>query len=975
MGRMRGPAFVIGLVLVALFAFLPPAMAQMTTGRIEGKVLDSTGGALPGATVTVSGPALQGVRTVVTDGTGAYRFPTLPPGKYTVKAELAGMKTTEQQNITVGLDRTVNVDFSLTVGNITENVTVQGQAQVIDVTSTATGLNANTDFFNRLPSRRDFYAVAQFAPTTATDASGTTFAGSTGAENSYIIEGLNTTGIQYSQTGKTLNQDFIEEVEVITGALPAEYGRMTGGVINVVTKSGSNQYHGSLFGFAEGGPLQADDSTRSLRPTWVTTVRNTAHLWDVGGSVGGYAKKDRVWFFAAYNPQQRKEETLVIQPLSAVGSPALNSSVPRTTNTNLFSAKATVKLANNHNLVFSDFADPAKMTGNVFAIAGPSSTWDGTNETGGNDAVLRYDGIFTPTSFLRAQYAWHREKSTFGGAGRDIAQTINARVTPNINTGGFGYWDDTHFGRDVLKADFTKVLPYNEIKAGFDYENISSDVDRFQGGAGQRMYLMHTLVNGTYLNYVRHRFYLNDLAPGFVRGDPTTWSIALPLSVHPAIKNYSFYGQDSLKFGHLSLNLGLRWEQQKMLDRNGVTAANLKKNWAPRLGAIYDPTGDGKTKLYFNWGRFYEAIPMDMGIRAFGGELTAFMYNFSTDPTALAPDSAVQAQGGPRSSILGSSVEPVDPNLRGQYVDEAIVGFEREVGPNFTVGVRYAHRKLGNVIEDFLIPAPVGEYFIANPGTGLGADMAFYDGTPVTAPPAQRTYNGVELTARKRYSNGWQVMGSYVWSKLEGNYDGTFQASTGQLDPNINSAYDYADFLVNAQGFLSNDRRHAFKFNGTYEFQNGPLKKLSLGGSTFIASGFPLTAYGYSIAYQNWEYYLTPRGSLGRAPWTWEGDVHVSYPFALGQGKRLEAIMDVFNVFNRQAITQYDQRFNLIADGTCAGIPAGGCNGDGGLATNETNIIPLTSVTRAMATNPDFLVKGTNFTPQRSIRLGVRITF
>ena len=285
MWRMRGSALVF-LVLVSVLACTPTAWAQ-TTGRIAGRIVDSSGGAMPGVTVTVSSPALQGVRSTVTDGSGDYRFPTLPPGKYVVKAELTGFKTTEQADVAVGIDRTVAVNLSMSVGDLAENVTVEGTTPVIDIRSASTGLNANADFFTKLPSRRDFYAVAQFAPGVSTDDSGTTFAGSTGAENSYIIEGLNTTGIYLGDRGKTLNQDFVEEVEVKTGGLPAEYGRMTGGVINVVTKSGSNMFHGSLFGFAEGGSLQADNATESKRPEWTTTVPNVAHLWDAGVSLGG----------------------------------------------------------------------------------------------------------------------------------------------------------------------------------------------------------------------------------------------------------------------------------------------------------------------------------------------------------------------------------------------------------------------------------------------------------------------------------------------------------------------------------------------------------------------------------------------------------------------------------------------------------------------------------------------------------------
>jgi hypothetical protein len=281
------------------------------------------------------------------------------------------------------------------------------------------------------------------------------------------------------------------------------------------------------------------------------------------------------------------------------------------------------------------------------------------------------------------------------------------------------------------------------------------------------------------------------------------------------------------------------------------------------------------------------------------------------------------------------------------------------------------------VIEDFLVPSE-GTYFIANPAEGtLGKELAFYDGvTHAPAPAAQRKNYSFEVNARKRFSNNWQMLASYVYSKLEGNYDGLFQNSTGQLDPNINSAFDYADFLVNSYGRLTAERQHQLKFDGSYEFK-GALDGLNIGLGTWYYSGAPLTAYGYSLAYANWEYYLSPRGSLGRGPGDWEADLHLSYPIKVGSKSRLNVITDIFNVFNRQAITVYDQRYNLVNDGACAGVPDALCNGDGGLIAkpNTTTAVGQIPNIVASATNPDFLKKGTTFTQPRSIRIGLRWTF
>jgi hypothetical protein len=374
--------------------------------------------------------------------------------------------------------------------------------------------------------------------------------------------------------------------------------------------------------------------------------------------------------------------------------------------------------------------------------------------------------------------------------------------------------------------------------------------------------------------------------------------------------------------------------------------------------------------VYANWGRFFESIPLDINIRSFGGELTCFCYNFDPNPTSFIPDSSAPA----RSTLLGGAT-PADPDLKGQYIDEWLVGGEYEVARNLSVGVKYVHRKLGRVIEDFLVPS-AGEYFIANPSTGLGAEMSFYDYTPIAAPKPRRVNDSVEFSARKRFSEGWQFLASYVYSRLEGNYDGTFQNSTGQLDPNINSAFDYADFLVNADGNLTNDRRHQIKFDGSYEFSRGAISGLNLGLSTHVYSGLPLNAYGYSIPYANWEYYLVPRGSLGRGPRDWEANLNASYPIRFGSN-RLTLLFDVFNLFDRQKAIQLDERYNLQLNGRCAGIPEEDCNGDNGWLTQPGTLTPVGSLSdpRATAPNPDYLRKGVLFTQPRSVRLGIRFTW
>ena len=428
----------------------------------------------------------------------------------------------------------------------------------------------------------------------------------------------------------------------------------------------------------------------------------------------------------------------------------------------------------------------------------------------------------------------------------------------------------------------------------------------------------------------------------------------------------------------------MRWEQQELGDRFGTDALVLDDMYAPRVGFIWDVARNGRTKLFANYGRFYESIPMDINIRAFGGELQCFCYNFSPDAAAFLPDpffNSVPNGGDPNAPVrhgLNGGATPVDPDLKGQYVDEFLVGYEYELANNLAVGIQGTYRDLGRVVEDFLDPVS-GHYHIANPGQGSGTAMSFYDYEPAVAPDIKRTFQGVQLHARKRFSNRAQLFASYLWSRLEGNYDGLFQASTGQLDPNINSAFDYADFMINSEGLLSNDRTHQFKLHGSYTLDQGFANGLTIGFSTYYASGYPLNAYGYSPGYQNYEFYVAPRGSLGRGPAEYEADLHFGYPIPLGQ-TRLNLIVDIFNVLDRQAATRVDERYNLSSDGdACAGIPDGLCGSGGGLQYRAINEVPQPlqqlANPRATTTNPDFLTGGTQFTQPRSFRLGLRWSF
>ncbi len=977
--------FRVASLIAMVFLVAGGAFAQSsTTGSIQGKVTQG-GAALPGVTLELRSASLQGVRTDVTDATGTFRFTLLPSGDYSLTASLSGFNTVKQ-SVPVQLNRTVSLDVVMSAA-VSETITVSSASPVVDVTSATSGANLTAKTLASLPLARNFTAAAQIAPGVSNDASGATVYGSSGAENEYVVDGLNITGIAAGTNQKTINMEFIAEESTLTGGLPAEYGRMTGGAIIAVTKSGSNEFHGDAFGYKAGGSLLSNPTFQSQLSTSATTIGDISKQDDFGGNLGGYLLKDRLWFFGGIDSVKQTNESIRInKPLVVPGfSLPVGGKIPTSISRNLFDAKFSLALTPSHLVNVSVLGDPSKTTGAQFAIAGAPSTFLGTNKTGGNDYNALYTGVFGTRWNVNANAGRHKEQNVLSGDGVTTSQSTDVTVVPNINTGGFRAFDNSQYNRDILKLDISSFFGNHTVKFGGDNEKVKTVDNRFYGGGDWVRKFACTASTCTAPFYYRHEVYLNDLASGFSASNPASWltSIANPIVVVPKTVNNGLYLQDSWKaMSNLTINAGLRYETQKVGDRFGNALINLKDNYAPRFGAIWDPANNGRTKAYVNFGRFYESIPMDINIREFGGEISLDVNNFDPTGQHLTPDNNAPHFSATKLPyrILGGSTVPVDKNLKGQYVDEYLLGYDYEIAPNLAIGVKGTYRNLGRVIEDMLVPS-TGDYLVANPGTGLGSTggtLSGIGGATATVPKPTRRYKGVEVHAQKRLSNNYQFFTSYVWSRLTGNYDGTFQVATGQLDPNINSAYDYTDFEVNNSGgaLLSNDRTHMLKFYGSYTIPTGLAHGLELGLATHYFSGTPLTAQGYASSYRNYEYYLTKRGALGRGPSDYEADLHSSYPIALGSG-HMSVLLDVFNVLNRQAKTALDQRYNLSSDPTCSGVPAAICNGDGGILNVPGGVqaIGVIANPKATATNPSFLKGGTAFTGARSIRLGARFSF
>lgn len=929
------------VILPLFLLFVSLTIHAQTTGGLTGTVTDSSDASLPGVTVEIQSSSLQGTRTSVTDALGQYRFLLLPPGSYSVNFNLTGFATQDHKNVRVSLgkDSTLDVVLRPAVG---EEITVTATAPVLDTTSSSVGTNLDTMAIETLPTGRNYASIVQVAPGIASDANPSnpgqatiTVYGSSGAENSFYVDGVNTTNLEYGFQGKELNFEFIQEVDVKTGGYEAEFGRSTGGIINVITKSGGNEFTGDVFGYYDSDSLQSN--SKDVVSTGGTVDGFTRK--DVGVDVGGFILKDKLWFFGAYDA--------VTNSLDSALPAGPNAGAIETSDSDrdLASAKLTYNVAASHSLVFSFLQDPRVDTGAIndanHSLNGDETTYLGRQDFGGRDYALRYDGAVASQWVVTAQIAQHREKNSVGAA-TDAGNDIQYRDASNdfFSTGGFGLVQNKKFERTHYGASVLRLLGSHEIKGGVDYQHDKAQVTKAMSG-GQQVDVFFNEANPSKPIY-RHFYWTTPDAT--IGNAPTS-----ELNAKPEHKVTSVYLQDHWNVNdRFTATYGVRWDRQQIIDASGVVQIDLKKDYAPRLGFIFDPSGNHTAKIYGSYGRFYEEIPMDLVIRSYSYERQPRIVNYS--PTSTAPDANAEIDFGTQSAILGGLQTPADPDLKNQYINEYLLGYEREVMPNLAVGVKGIYRNYGRVIEDFLC-ADDGTYCIGNPGEGLMKQVFGLDyETLYDAPKPKRTFKGVQVDATKRFSNNWQGLASYIYSKLEGNFDGEYAPFTNiGADPNISAAYDYYDFFTDGmdlstqtnRGPLSNDRRHQFKVSGVY---HTPFH-LELGAAAYWRSGTPLTRYGYSDAYGRYEFFLTNRGDEGRTPSNYDVDLHLGYPIQAGMVK-INLLLDVFNVLNTQRAILLDQRWGF----------------------QESDNAESTSA------NPNYLEPVLRTSPT-SARLGVRISF
>jgi hypothetical protein len=937
----------LALALIVALGLCSPAVAQeTTTGSLAGVVTDTTGGLMPGVTVVLTSE--QGVKTFVTDTEGRFFAPYLTPGRYTVRAELSGFTAVERKNVDVRLGQRLELSFTLTVGAVEEVVEVTGSAPVVDTSSTTVGGVLDNEALKHLPVGRRFSDTLYLVPGVSTSGVGQAnpaMAGASGLENNYVVDGVNITNtgygalgsysIVFGSLGNGVTTDFIKETQVKTAGFEAEYGQATGGVVNVVTNSGTNTFHGSVYGFIRPDALEGD--FEQLQTVNGTVNDQGTQLADVGLTFGTPLLRDRLFVFGAVNPQFeiRKLRAPEGFPLESLGT------VEQKRRIYSYAGKLTYQPTTNHRVDLSAYGDPAKgemgpqRLGSL--ILADRTGFSELKKYGGHQQVVKYDGILTPRWLLEASVA--RSQNTIEEVPEiDQWRVTDTTVVPNVITGGIGFYEQ---GNDSVSVQYSlkstnlfEGAGHHQLRYGAAFEDITYD------NVNQRTGPTFTLPGGIKTATGAQVQVLPDPVYGRIY---RVTRANINAERHTTQHYLSFFVQDTWEVSRkLTLKPGLRYEQQKIV--GVLDEITLDNNWAPRIGVIFDPKGDGQAKLYANYGRFYAKIPNDLAARALSsddGVSRADYYDAGL--TQPVPEGTPAARTTIHFVRSGQFQDFVDPDVKSTYINEALAGFELNVGRGLNVGARYIYRDIPRVLEDVGVDAAgnaVTVYqYVNDPEVAANLNYLLTNprkGHPPVAVPGVsyedsiHRYHAVEVTANKTFSDDWAVTASYRWSRLTGNFEGFFRNDNGQSDPGITSLYDFPTgdptytSLGAEQGFLGdirylgplgegplpNDRTHQVKLYGTRSF-----KDFNVGVGFFGSSGQPLTPLAALPGYENaGEVPLAPRGSgietvdgfKERTPWEVRLDLHADYAFKVNDRQRLVLIADAFNLLDRQEPTNYD---------------------------------------------------------------------
>ena len=950
-----------GLVLAMLIGIATGGTsAQERFGGVAGVVTDSSQAPVPGVTITATNKETGATRVVVTAVDGAYRIPDLEPGRYTVTAELQGFQKAQAEDVLVLLGRTIQVPAVLRVGGVNEVVTVTADSEKqIDLHSTTVAHNVTAEELDRMPKARSFQGIALTSPgvNQGEIEGGFQVNGASGAENSFTVDGVNTNSLLYGSSRQDTVFEYLQEVQVKTGGIAAEYGGALGGVISAVTKSGGNRYTGEAHYYYSGNGISTSPIQRlQLSPLDDTTVLNVQDAKqpnnrnEVGGSIGGPIVKNRLFFFGSISPRfvRRTNDYLFS-----------NGTEPGSIDQEQTATQAFGKVTYGSRRVqanVSVLATPLRSTGTLSAYDGTGPQYissslagnaaqiprgfdqDQTNVSGNVDFYLSSassisvrggsfkdnyadTGVSTTTAVI-----WNTPSIGVPGVPAELQLPKGAQNTPRVLITDKDQTETSFFQVDYNHA--FNAAGSHLIKGGVGVRHTTNEVNAAYPGGYVLLNWGTSFVNnsgqsgtGTYGYYE-----VNDI------GTRGTVDANMP----------SIYVQDTWTLGNrLTLNLGVRTEKETIPSfrtdiKDTAFEFGFGKKIAPRLGATYDVLGNGRLKAFGSWGRYFDWVKYELARGSFGGDTWLVNYRSldTLDVTSLNLSNmpGTDLWGGVRDRRV-PNFSTIDPDLKPMFQDATNLGLEYQLSPTTAIGVNYVHNKLTRAIEDVgSLDASGNEvYFAANPGEGVATTM-FVTGltAPFNTPKPLRQYDALDLTISRRFSNNWFGSANVTISRLYGNYaglansdeiltptTGTSSTTAQQQGGSISRpgtaagrAWDLDELEwdshgnLDTLGRLATDRPVVAKFYGSYRLRFGT----QIGGFVYAGSGTPMSTVVNTL--NTIPVLVNGRGDMGRTPTLTRTDLLVSHELNVMGSRRVRFELNVINLFNQKTATHIFNSLN-----------------------------------------------------------------
>ena len=957
--------FLSGSLVLLLIAGIG-VLAQERFSSAIGTVTDASKGVLPGVSVTATNKASSRVTKVTTGPDGRFFVRDVEPGRYSLLFELKGFQKLEVADVNLLLGRTLTYDAVLQVGGLEQVVTVADAPSVIDLAATVVAHNVTEDEFDRMPKARSFQDVALTSPSVNSGKveGGIQINGASGAENNFTVDGLSVTGVINGNSRQDAVYEFLQEVQVKTSGMEAEYGGALGGVISAVTKSGGNNYHGEVHWYNYGSNWNADPTKRiQTNPSDDISVRYfqdgkiTDHQNEFGGSIGGPIVRDKLFFYSGFSSNWRRQES---NPIFEGDNNQTTQFKSKRNNLNMFN-KLSWDPMSRVRTNFSWLYTTNKRTGLLPSFTGYCASCNAISADNYTNHHVQgwylpqnsYSGsvdiTLTSTSLLslRGGYFWDNYKdrnppsqhqTRYNVSGQGLAIDIPVALQQPANWFDVPLTEVSNFDittRGFIMADYSKTfraLGTHNIKGGYGFQKIVNTVNTAYQGGGYNVAIYWD------------RSY-KSIATGLTdRGTYGYYRVrVIGTQGSGGSKIHHLYLQDQWQIHpRLTLNLGLRTENEKIPTMNDpVRRYAIEFGWdqkiAPRLGASLDVFGNGKLKVFGSWGKYFDWTKYELVRGSFGGDVWREWW-YSLDDLDIFTLGLNNLRGRNLwSSTPGSyqdhrtplDADSLDPNLKPMHVKNTVLGVEYQYTPQLAFSVHYVHSRLNRTIEDIGRLVDGNEvYTIGNPGEGrFEFETNHYGATPdFKMPKPDRQYDALEIAVNRRFSNNWFLGANYTYSRLYGNYAGlsstdeivqgglpnqTWSASqtadtfTARPGGNANRDYDSDEVMFDSHGKflygrLETDRPHVLKIYGSYAFKWGT----ELGLRFYAGSGTPITTRVENLS--QIPIMVNGRADAGRMPALSQTDLLVSHQINITEGKKVRFEFNMTNLFN-QKTARYKQ--------------------------------------------------------------------